>query len=214
MEMTLIAITLVALAGAAAMFVATRRVLRENERREDARVAVLAAGITRDAAPEATPVSSLFETNETPSGRERMATLAAVGGLVALVALVAALAGAGIALVGGDAATRPPAAAAAEAPLELVALTHERVGDQLVIRGRVRRLPGRPITAVVQFRDGNGTLLESAQAVAGVDGQPPGSAASFVVTLPGAGMAGRYRVSFRAGDRVLPHIDLRRATRT
>lgn len=214
MEMTLIAITLGALAVAAAMFVAARRVLRENQRRDDARVAVLAAGITRDAAPEATPVSSLFEAHETPSGRERMATFAAVGATVALVALVAALAGAGLALIPGDAATRPPAAAAVEAPLELVALTHERVGDQLVIRGRVRRLPGRPITAVVRFRDGNGTLLESARAVTGADGEPPGSAASFVVTLPAAGMAGRYRVSFRVGDRVLPHVDLRRATRT
>lgn len=214
MEMTLVATTLGALAVAAAMFVVARRVLRENQRREDARVAVLAGAITRDAAPEATPVSSLFETDETPSGRERMATFAAVGALVVVVALAATLAGAGLALVSGDAPSRPPAAAAAEGPLELVALTHERVGDQLVIRGRVRRLPGRPITAVVQFRDGNGTLLESAQAVAGVDGQPPGSAASFVVTLPAAGMAGRYRVSFRAGDRVLPHIDLRRATRT
>ena len=37
----------------------------------------------------------------------------------------------------------------------------------------------------------------------------PGGEAAFVVTMPRAGDAGRYRVSFRTDDRVVSHVDRR-----
>jgi hypothetical protein len=46
---------------------------------------------------------------------------------------------------------------------------------------------------------------------AAIDGSAlgPGAESTFVVTLPGAGDVGRYRVSFRTGDRVVSHVDRR-----
>jgi hypothetical protein len=40
----------------------------------------------------------------------------------------------------------------------------------------------------------------------------PGGESTFVVTVPGAAAVGRYRVSFRTDDRVVPHIDRREHT--
>jgi hypothetical protein len=37
----------------------------------------------------------------------------------------------------------------------------------------------------------------------------PGSETAFVVTVPHANEVGRYRVSFRSDDRVVPHVDRR-----
>jgi hypothetical protein len=38
----------------------------------------------------------------------------------------------------------------------------------------------------------------------------PGGETTFVVTVPGAGDVGRYRVSFRTDDRIVPHVDRRK----
>mgnify|MGYP001025074949 CR=1 FL=1 len=37
----------------------------------------------------------------------------------------------------------------------------------------------------------------------------PGGETTFTVTVPAASQIGRYRVSFRTEDRVIPHIDRR-----
>jgi hypothetical protein len=37
----------------------------------------------------------------------------------------------------------------------------------------------------------------------------PGGETAFVVTVPGASDVGRYRVSFRTDDRIVPHVDRR-----
>jgi hypothetical protein len=39
----------------------------------------------------------------------------------------------------------------------------------------------------------------------------PGTESVFVVTVPGAADVGRYRVSFRSDDRIVPHVDRRAA---
>ena len=104
-------------------------------------------------------------------------------------------------------------AAPAALPLELVALGDERVGDQLTVRGVVRNPPSGTgvdgLTAVVLLFTPDGALLTTARAMLDAPALQPGRESAFVVTVPRALDAGRYRVSFRADDHVVPHRDLR-----
>jgi len=108
--------------------------------------------------------------------------------------------------------TAASAAAAAPAPLELVALGHERAGDQLTVRGTVRNPSGTAmdrLTAVVLLLTPEGDLLTSGNAAIDAPALAPGAESTFAVTLPAAGDVGRYRVSFRTGDRLVSHVDRR-----
>jgi hypothetical protein len=106
-----------------------------------------------------------------------------------------------------------PAAAPAAAPLELVALGHDRDGDRLTVRGVVRNPSSgqaQERLAVVVFAfQADGGFLTSARAIIEPLALKPGGESTFVVTVPGAAGVGRYRVSFRSDDRVVPHVDKR-----
>jgi hypothetical protein len=113
----------------------------------------------------------------------------------------------------------PSAAAPATVPLELVALGHERESDRLTVRGVVRNpasgAPVERLTAVVFAFNADGGFLASGRAI--IDASAalrPGGESTFVVTVPGAGAVGRYRVSFRTDDRVVPHVDRRDPPKT
>ena len=105
------------------------------------------------------------------------------------------------------------ASAPAARELELVALGHERLGDQLTVRGVVRNPPsgaGMPqLTAVVLLFTPDGGFLESGRAPVEAPALRPGGESSFAVTVPRAADVGRYRVSFRTEDHVIPHLDRR-----
>jgi flagellar basal body-associated protein FliL len=106
-----------------------------------------------------------------------------------------------------------PAAPLAPMPaLELLALGHERDGERLTVRGVVRN-PSRAsigsVTAVVFLFDRNGSFLTSGRAAVDSGTLTPGGESTFIVTVPGAAAVGRYRVSFRTADRVVPHVDRR-----
>jgi hypothetical protein len=91
-------------------------------------------------------------------------------------------------------------------------LTHERDADSLTVRGVVRN-PGpsvRGLTAVVFLFDREGTFLTSGRTT--IDQLPRGGESPFSVTIPRASDVGRYRVSFRMNDRIVPHIDRRDRT--
>jgi hypothetical protein len=107
----------------------------------------------------------------------------------------------------------PVTAPAAAVPLELVALGHDRDGDRLTVRGVVRNPPsGRPLErlAVVVFAfRADGGFLASNRAIIELSALNPGGEASFLVAVPDAAGVGRYRVSFRSDDRVVPHVDTR-----
>jgi hypothetical protein len=109
-------------------------------------------------------------------------------------------------------AARPGAAL----PLELVALGHDRDGDRLTVRGIVRNPPSGAavdkLTAVVFMFDRDGNFLGSGRATVESPALGPGGESPFVVTVPGASAVGRYRVSFRTDDRVVPHVDRREHT--
>jgi hypothetical protein len=110
-------------------------------------------------------------------------------------------------------AATPPAPQAAPAPLELVALGHERDGDQLTVRGIVRNPAAGTemdrLTAVVSVFNRDGGFLTSGRAAVASPALIPGGESTFVVTMPAAGDVGRYRVSFRSDEHVISHVDKR-----
>jgi hypothetical protein len=55
----------------------------------------------------------------------------------------------------------------------------------------------------------NGAFVTSGRATVDASALEPGAEAPFVVTVPGAADVGRYRVSFRTDDHVVPHVDKR-----
>jgi hypothetical protein len=107
--------------------------------------------------------------------------------------------------------------APADAPLELVALGHQREGDRLIVRGVVRhsnRTDLADLTAIVSVFNRQGDITASGQAF--VTGAAPsavpgatGVESPFVVTVPGVHDVSRYRVSFKSNDRIIAHLDRR-----
>ncbi|MBZ5555692.1 MAG: hypothetical protein LAO77_00305 [Acidobacteriia bacterium] len=211
----LIIVTLCSLLLAALMSVIAWRLAGEERRRSEARVAVLASEIhDLDAAPavpaQQVPSSTdLFAAAQPETSAGRWATVVGLG-VIAFCAILALA-------VGLSSARSAPGAGAASAaaapPLELIALDHDREGDRLVIRGVVRNPASGPavprLTAVVFLFNRDGGFLSSERAPIGAATLAPGSESPFVVTVAGAGDVGRYRISFRTDDRIVPHVDTR-----
>jgi hypothetical protein len=107
----------------------------------------------------------------------------------------------------------PPAAqASANAPLELLALEHDRDGDRFIVRGIVRNPTGAPIdglAAVVSVFGRDGGLITRGHAEMPVSTLEPGAETPFVVTVSGADDVDRYHVSFRTAAGIVPHLDRR-----
>jgi hypothetical protein len=237
MDITLALVTLFSLLLAAVMTTLAWRLAREERRRSDARVAALAAAIhggphampdPRGAASDLplrveTASAELFASAQPPQGRSRPAAVFALGVLVvgSVAALVVVLSGqhhtAGASGVGGpqtaQAAKTPNVEAA---PLELVALTHDRDADRLVVRGIVRNPDAGAdvthLTAVVLLFNHDGGFVASGRAAVDASTLAPGMETPFAVAIAGASDVGHYRVSFRTpapGDRVVPHVDRR-----
>jgi hypothetical protein len=106
-----------------------------------------------------------------------------------------------------------PAAQAEPVPLELLALGHDRTGDELTVRGVIRNpssgVAVDRLTAVVFLFNRDGGFLTSGRASVESPALVPGGESRFVVSVPSAADVGRYRVSFRTDDRVVPHVDRR-----
>ena len=170
------------------------------------------------------PGARLFAEQPARSG-SRSAAVIGAGALVLGTAVALALVLSG----GSNSIARPanqptPASAASLAavapapePLELVALDHERDGDRLTVRGAVRNPPSGAardrVTAVVFLFNHDGGFLSSGRAAVESPTLNPGGESTFAVTIPDAGDVGRYRVSFRTDDRILPHVDRRTVTK-
>jgi hypothetical protein len=190
-------------------------VIRESRRQSAARVARLAADIhewepSMVHSVSADPAAgSMFDSAFAESRRPH-----AFGAVLAGALLVGGALALGVVLSGRSGTSRTSVVQpAAGAPLELVALQHEREGEQLTIRGTVRN-PGTGtgvdrLSAVVLLFGPDGGLINTERADVSGGALAPGSQGSFVVTVPNAGNVGRYRVSFRTDDRVVPHVDRR-----
>lgn len=166
----------------------------------------------------------LFATAHQGGGAGRLPIVAGVVGALAALVLGAVLLRGGPAAIRTTTATPAAAtsdnrtvAAVAEAPLELVALGHERDGDRLIVRGVIRNSPAgsavEPLTAVVFVFNADGRFVTSARATVDANALRAAGETTFAVTVPDAASVSRYRVSFRSGDRIVPHVDRREAVK-
>ena len=98
-------------------------------------------------------------------------------------------------------------------PLELVALGHARETSVLTISGTVRNPSSgakvEGLTAVISLLDRSGALVSTKDVPLDYRALQPGEEAPFKVSIPDPGSIARYRVSFRAGTDVVPHVDRR-----
>ena len=98
-------------------------------------------------------------------------------------------------------------------PLELVALGHAREVRALTITGTVRNpssgVKVEGLTAVISLLDNSGALVSTKDVPLDYRALGPGEEAPFKVSIPDPGSIARYRVSFRAGSDVVPHVDRR-----
>jgi hypothetical protein len=213
----LTSLTFISLAVAATMTVIVLRLVVQERRRSAARVAALEADIYR------TEEEDILVLHDPPSTVHAGAHVLpapprAALGVTPLLAVFAAVAFAVFAGMSRYRATsaepsRPAQAQAADQALQLVSLNHERTDDRLTISGVVRN-PARGtevdhLTAVVLLFNQQGGYLTSGRSPIETATLQPGAEAKFVVTVPGASDVGKYRVSFRTDDRVVPHVDRR-----
>jgi hypothetical protein len=172
-----------------------------------------AAALRRGESPDLTRVArvgSMFERQVEPSANRWL--IPVIGAAIVSLALTT------IYVASGGPATGQAASGAAapkNLPLELVALEHARTADTLKISGIVRNpvagTERRQVAAVVFLFDRAGSFVASGRAPLDYQALAPGDESPFLITVPGAGNAVRYRVSFRTGSDVLSHVDKREA---
>jgi hypothetical protein len=227
--MFLLLVTVSSMLLAAIMSIVAWRIAVHERRRSEARVDALAAEI--HAAPAssfqpATPIayrrdhdlelrpqeangSDMFGAVHPAASSSRFAAVFGIGVLVLVTAASAALALSAM----SRRASAHETAIAQPSPLELVALTHERDGDTLTVRGVVRNPQSSArvddLTAVVFLFSAEGAFVASGRATVASVALGPGGESTFVVVVPRANDVGRFRVSFRTDDRVVPHVDRR-----
>lgn len=238
--MALLTMTILSTALAAATSVMAWRLARREARRSQARVAALAAAIHEPEGPVSAvtfPAIDSFPSEyqaadgvdrpaSSLTGRRSFAMLVAATVVVAGLVLVASTRRAGNAPPNGGipvpaassaaalSTRQAPAAAAVTAPLELIALNHERVKDTLIVRGAIRNPSNGaacdvPAVVVLTF-DERGIFLASSESDGGGEKLQPGSDVTFSVSVPAKTTpAVRYKVSLRSAGRVVPHVDRR-----
>jgi hypothetical protein len=137
------------------------------------------------------------------------------GAMLVIAAVVVTVIAASLYSLGGRVESTVAQAAPVVPSLELVALQHTRKGDTLSVSGTVRNPNGAAartgLTALVFVFDGHGTFVTSGRAPVDYQVLAPGDESPFVVEVPHAARAARYRVSFRAARNVVPHLDRRDA---
>lgn len=212
MNAILLAVTGLSLLVAGFMSAIAWRMSREERQRSDARVAELSSAIYGD--DEHEPAAARLFGGVPPTSSLRAVIAAAVGAcVVAAVASIAVVA-ARSPHRGAIRETAQPSRPV-NAPLELLALEHERVGEQLVVRGIVRNpadgVERAGLSAVVLLFGHAGELLSSGRSNVPAVKLAPGGTTPFVVTVPEAAAVDRFRLSFRTDARIEPHVDRRPA---
>lgn len=210
-------LTVISMAVAAAMTMIVLRLVFQERRRSAARVAALESDIYRTAEedilvlhdpPSPARHGEMLMTDSPTQRAFPIAPVVAGGAAIVLALLV------GVSRYHAAAdEPRPAPAVAADQVLQLLSLNHEREDDHLTIRGVVRNPPRGSevdhLTAVVLLFNQQGGFLTSGRSAVEAAALQPGTESGFVVTVPGASDVGKYRVSFRTDDRVVPHVDRR-----
>lgn len=220
MDMMMLVLTIVSLVVAAVSAGVAWRVTQAERVRSAARVAALAAAAKaaaepdealqdfRASVPEPVAVSAMFAEAPAASGSAgRQQWLMGAAGVFATVVVA-------FAVIGFVSSRAVHSVAAPQmAPLELVALSHNRVDGALAVAGLVRNPPaGTSVTgleAEVRVFDAAGLLIGTRTAPVEIASLAPGQEAPFAVSLGELVTAARYRVSFRAAGSMRPHVDLR-----
>jgi len=163
----------------------------------------------------AVPVADIFAEPErsSPWGR-RFAVIGVLGAVGGLILFSVALRRVAPVVTPAAATVAQRGAAAAAAPLELVALHHSQERDKLTISGLVQNpktgAPLTRITATAVVFGPDGTFVAGGKAPLDYTSLAAGDESPFVVTVPVRGAVARYRVGFRAEDgTVLSHVDRR-----
>jgi hypothetical protein len=224
-------ITLVSLTLAGGMATVVARVLREERRRSDARVAALSRMAMDDFLPEPEPASApaafpLEPSAETPlvasTGMFEEAApaspwgarLTIAGVLLSIVLVVFVSTSFRSPAIGSRPGSRQ--AEMTTSPLQLLALGHTQNDGSLTVAGRVQNpRDGQPVsslTATVFLFGQDGSFLTSGRSPLDVPALAAGVESAFAVTIPVHGAVARYRVSFRdASGRPVAHVDRRNA---
>jgi hypothetical protein len=211
-------LTLFSTAVAAAMTLVVLRLVLLERRRSAARVSALEADIYRTEEEDIlvlhdppSLVRSGVQMLPDPAPRRTLPVVSFVAAGAAIVFGVAV--GASRYRSVADEPARPATALVAAQALELLSLDHERADDHLTVRGVIRNPPRGSevdhLTAVVLLFNQQGGFLTSGRSPIESAALQPGTEAQFVVTVPGAADVGKYRVSFRTDDRIVPHVDRR-----
>jgi len=98
------------------------------------------------------------------------------------------------------------------APLELVALEHDRDAESFIVRGIVRNSAAAAVTelnAAVSVYGPEGELITTSHAAVAAPSLAPGEETPFVVVISNAGTVDRYHLSFQTAAGVVPHLDRR-----
>ena len=146
---------------------------------------------------------------------QREETSGSWGPILAAAALIVMLGGALVFLNTSDSSDQTATVAQVRhaEPLELVSLGHARETRVLTISGTVRNPSSgakvEGLTAVISLLDRSGALVSTKDVPLDYRALKPGEEAPFKVSIPDPGSIARYRVSFRAGTDVVPHVDRR-----
>ncbi len=234
MESVLIVITLVSLALTIVLAVVLARLIRDERRRSEARVAVLRemadavapafeAGEVQSREPAADldlPLTvdvrtsgDLFVRREPRSAwPHRLAVAAAIASLVTMTAL--ALRSTGRSPSPATHANTRPASTQTEGLLELLSLKQTQGTNKLTIIGLVQNPRDGTVLSKVKATallfGPDGTFLASGGAPLDFTLLNPGDESPFVIDVPVTAPVARYRVGFRGEDgRVIGHVDRR-----
>ena len=234
MEFTLIAVTMLSLFLAISMGVVAWRLVQEERRRSEARLAALAAELRGDERRSANGDPDLLAP-ETPTDPAPTGGPAALGGLFSPPVASASSGWTGVAALGGAAAVvlvvvatvfllsasdDGDTSATAEdirPPLDLIALQHAEEGPFLDISGSVRNPADADavdrLSVVAMAFDEAGTLIATRRTPVENPALAAGADSAFIVRLPAAGIS-RYRISFLLDDTTISHIDRRPVVQT
>lgn len=235
MTALLVVVTLASLGAAIALLVWVLRLAREERERSEARAAALALlldgelpdGGARVAAPHEA-ARDLVGTSGNPNGADTPSPSALTSRPLAfgpandgsssrplLLAAAAAMFVLGLVLAGlaVRSGSGPAAAPEPSAPLELLALRHDRRDGALEISGLVRNpRTGRIVQGLEAVADSfgaDGAFLASGRTALQSARLAPGDEAPFAIVLTPAARVTRYRVRFTNGRVTVPHVDVR-----
>jgi hypothetical protein len=221
MSVALVFLTVVSMLTAIGASAVAWWLARDRARRSAVRVALLSAAIhgtedTETLCARPLPANPMFSDELPPDGHDDRRPVVAIAIVLAVIVAIAA-----VTMVRRTPRVAPatvasaPHASGSASPartvLELRALSHKTTASGLIITGQVtggdRQALPNDLAAVVLLFDAAGAPLGQAQAPLDARALFSETGTSFTVTASGSPAS--YRLSFRSGDTIVPHVDRR-----